>query len=157
MQNDIHPDYPFVTVTLADGTEFTTRSTMGKDYKSEVDSSNHPFYTGKKTMVDTAGRVEKFMRRYGNSQAKQAVAAQEQDAAEPLAIVPRLPVPDGPLKRNTRLFLRAPEPLETDERRFENPPFVDQYAPIPAVIGVIERVGIVRAPITPVDSNSVPF
>jgi large subunit ribosomal protein L31 len=80
MQNDIHPDYPFVTVTLADGTEFTTRSTMGSDYKSEVDSSNHPFYTGKKTMVDTAGRVEKFMRRYGKSNAKQAAASQEEEA-----------------------------------------------------------------------------
>ncbi len=85
MQNDIHPDYPFVTVTLADGTEFTTRSTMGSDYRSEVDSSNHPFYTGKKTMVDTAGRVEKFMRRYGKSQAKQAAAAQEQDVADQAA------------------------------------------------------------------------
>lgn len=82
MKPDIHPDYPFVTVTLADGTEFTTRSTMGSDYRSEVDSSNHPFYTGKKTMVDTAGRVEKFMRRYGNAQAKQAVAAQAEAEAE---------------------------------------------------------------------------
>ena len=70
MQTDLGPDYPFITVTLADGTEFTTRTTSGKDYKSEVDSSNHPFYTGKKTMVDTAGRVEKFMRRYGRSQAQ---------------------------------------------------------------------------------------
>ena len=70
MQTDIHPDYPFIQVTLADGTEFTTRSTMAKEYRSEVDSSNHPFYTGKKTMVDTAGRVEKFMRRYGKDQAK---------------------------------------------------------------------------------------
>ncbi|MEM1116840.1 MAG: 50S ribosomal protein L31 [Bacteroidota bacterium] len=83
MKADLHPDYPFINVTLADGTEFTTRSTMGADYRSEVDSSNHPFYTGKKTMVDTAGRVEKFMRRYGNDQAKQAAAAQaEDDAAE---------------------------------------------------------------------------
>lgn len=74
MKTDIHPDYHFVTVTLADGTEFTTRSTMRNDsYRSEVDSSNHPFYTGKKTMVDTAGRVEKFMRRYGNAQAKTAM------------------------------------------------------------------------------------
>ena len=80
MQTDIHPDYSFITVTLADGTEFTTRSTMGSDYKSEVDSSNHPFYTGKKTMVDTAGRVEKFMRRYGKSNAKQAAASQEEEA-----------------------------------------------------------------------------
>ena len=85
MQTDIHPDYPFIKVTLADGTEFTTRSTMGKEYRSEVDSSNHPFYTGKKTMVDTAGRVEKFMRRYGNDQAKQAVAAQEEAAADEAA------------------------------------------------------------------------
>ena len=84
MQTDLHPDYPFITVTLADGTEFTTRSTTGKDYKSEVDSSNHPFYTGKKTMVDTAGRVEKFMRRYGRSQAQTVPQDEEAtDAASP--------------------------------------------------------------------------
>ncbi len=85
MQTDIHPDYPFIQVVLADGTEFTTRSTMAKEYRSEVDSSNHPFYTGKKTMVDTAGRVEKFMRRYGTDQAQQAVAAQEEAAADDAA------------------------------------------------------------------------
>ena len=85
MKTDIHPDYPFVTVTLADGTTYQTRSTMGGEYRSEVDSSNHPFYTGKKTMVDTAGRVEKFMRRYGNDQAKQAVAAQQEAEAEAAA------------------------------------------------------------------------
>ena len=84
MQKDIHPEYSFITVTLADGTEYTTRSTMSGDYRSEVDSSNHPFYTGKKTMVDTAGRVEKFMRRYGKSNAKQAakMEAEEKAAAE---------------------------------------------------------------------------
>ena len=75
MKADLHPDYHFVTVTLADGTTYTTRSTMkAETYTSDVDSSNHPFYTGKKTMVDTAGRVEKFMRRYGNAQAKTATA-----------------------------------------------------------------------------------
>ena len=85
MKTDIHPDYPFIQVVLADGTEYTTRSTMGKEYRSEVDSSNHPFYTGKKTMVDTAGRVEKFMRRYGKAQAQTVPDAQEaepQTAAE---------------------------------------------------------------------------
>ena len=82
MQNELHPDYKFITVRLADGTEYTTRSTMEKDtYASEVDSSNHPFYTGKRTMVDTAGRVEKFRRRYGNDQAKQAVAAEAEEQA----------------------------------------------------------------------------
>jgi len=83
MKTDIHPDYTFITVKLADGTEYTTRSTMTADtYASEVDSSNHPFYTGKRTMVDTAGRVEKFMRRYGTEQAKQAAAAQAEAEAE---------------------------------------------------------------------------
>lgn len=65
MKKDIHPNYHFMSVKLADGTTFTTRSTMSTEqYNSEVDSSNHPFYTGKRTMVDTAGRVEKFRRRY---------------------------------------------------------------------------------------------
>lgn len=66
MKKGIHPDYDFLTVRLADGTEFVTRSTMGtEEYHSEVDSTNHPFYTGKQTVVDTAGRVEKFRRKYG--------------------------------------------------------------------------------------------
>lgn len=66
MKKDIHPQYKTLTVRLADGTEFETRSTMDSDtYESEVDSTNHPFYTGRRQYVDTAGRVEKFRRRYG--------------------------------------------------------------------------------------------
>jgi large subunit ribosomal protein L31 len=66
MKKDIHPDYKMITVRLADGTEFQTRSTMNAEtYASEVDSTNHPFYTGRRQYVDTAGRVEKFRRRYG--------------------------------------------------------------------------------------------
>ena len=70
MKKDIHPDYKLLTVRLADGTEFQTRSTMKSDrYVSEVDSTNHPFYTGRRQYVDTAGRVEKFRRRYGKREA----------------------------------------------------------------------------------------
>lgn len=66
MKEGIHPEYKTVKVRLADGTTFETRSTMKSDsYVSEVDSTNHPFYTGRRQYVDTAGRVEKFMRRYG--------------------------------------------------------------------------------------------
>ena len=83
MKTDLHPDYTFVSVRLADGTEYTTRSTMTADsYAAEIDSSNHPFYTGKKTMVDTAGRVERFRRRYGNTHAGTVVAAEEAAQAE---------------------------------------------------------------------------
>ena len=71
MKKDLHPDYHFVNVTLADGTTFTTRSTMkGDEYVSDVDSTNHPFYTGRRQYVDTAGRVEKFRRRYGTKDAE---------------------------------------------------------------------------------------
>ena len=86
MKTDLHPDYTFVTVRLADGTEYTTRSTMTTDtYAAEIDSSNHPFYTGKKTMVDTAGRVERFRRRYGNQHATQMQATEDAQAAEDAA------------------------------------------------------------------------
>ena len=68
MKKDIHPTYEPIEIKLADGTTFTTRSTMKSDsYSSEVDSTNHPFYTGKRQFVDTAGRVEKFNRRYGKT------------------------------------------------------------------------------------------
>jgi large subunit ribosomal protein L31 len=69
MKKDLHPDYNEVTIKLADGSEISTRSTMDTDvYESEVDSTNHPFYTGRRQFVDTAGRVEKFNRKYGLNQ-----------------------------------------------------------------------------------------
>ena len=69
MKKDIHPDYKLITVRLSDGTEFKTHSTLNADtYVSEVDSTNHPFYTGRRQYVDTAGRVEKFRRRYGKKE-----------------------------------------------------------------------------------------
>lgn len=65
MKKDLHPKYKTINVRLADGTVIQTRSTMDVDtYTSEVDRTNHPFYTGRRQYVDTAGRVEKFNRRY---------------------------------------------------------------------------------------------
>lgn len=78
MKNGIHPDYQFVVYkdTSADFA-FLTRSTAqssetikwedGKEYplvKIELSSASHPFFTGKQKLVDTAGRVEKFMKKY---------------------------------------------------------------------------------------------
>jgi len=69
MKKDLHPEYNLITVNLADGSTFETRSTLSQDeYESDVDSTNHPFYTGRRQFVDTAGRVEKFNRRYGLNQ-----------------------------------------------------------------------------------------
>ena len=73
MKKDIHPEYNVINVRLADGSTVQMRSTMASDeYVSEVDSTNHPFYTGRRQYVDTAGRVEKFNRRYGKKKPSNA-------------------------------------------------------------------------------------
>jgi large subunit ribosomal protein L31 len=69
MKKDIHPEYNKLTVRLSDGSTFETRSTLDREeLVPDVDSTNHPFYTGRRQFVDTAGRVEKFNRRYGLNQ-----------------------------------------------------------------------------------------
>jgi large subunit ribosomal protein L31 len=79
MKKDIHPNYREVVFwDLSSDFKFITRSTIetsenvtredGKTYpvyKVEVSSQSHPFYTGKNVLVDTAGRVDKFRKRYG--------------------------------------------------------------------------------------------
>lgn len=64
MKTDIHPDYTEISVTCSCGNTFKTRSTAGKDLHIEVCAQCHPFYTGKQKMLDTAGRVDKFRRKY---------------------------------------------------------------------------------------------
>lgn len=78
MKKNIHPQYKEVIfLDTSSGFKFLTRSTLstketlkwedGKSYpliKVEISSASHPFYTGKKIFVDTAGRVEKFNRKY---------------------------------------------------------------------------------------------
>ncbi len=98
MKSDIHPDYRFVVFQdMSAGTSFLTRSTIetnetvtwddGNEYplaKVEISSESHPFFTGQMKIVDTAGRVERFEKRYGRRKAKaapEAEAAPEADAA----------------------------------------------------------------------------
>ena len=64
MKADIHPAYDTVTVTCACGDTFQTRSTNKGDIHVEICSACHPFFTGKQKLVDTAGRVERFRRKY---------------------------------------------------------------------------------------------
>lgn len=66
MKPDIHPAYEKVRVTCTCGAEWETRSTRGEDIRLEICSTCHPFFTGKQRFVDTAGRVERFQRKYGN-------------------------------------------------------------------------------------------
>ncbi len=66
MRPDIHPNYHDVKVSCSCGNTFDTRSTYAKDELSiEVCSQCHPFFTGKQKMLDSAGQVEKFRKRFG--------------------------------------------------------------------------------------------
>jgi large subunit ribosomal protein L31 len=64
MKTNIHPKYEEAKVTCACGESWTTRSTK-KDIHVEICSACHPFFTGKQKLIDTAGRVERFQRKYG--------------------------------------------------------------------------------------------
>jgi large subunit ribosomal protein L31 len=63
MKPKIHPEYKEVTVVCACGETFVIRSTQ-KTLRLEICSKCHPFFTGKQKLIDTAGRVERFHRRY---------------------------------------------------------------------------------------------
>jgi large subunit ribosomal protein L31 len=65
MKAEIHPDYEEVKVRCACGAEWTTGSTMGHDIQTDICSNCHPFYTGRQKLLDAAGRVEKFNRKFG--------------------------------------------------------------------------------------------
>jgi large subunit ribosomal protein L31 len=66
MKADIHPEYKEVNVTCSCGASFKTNSTLGQEELSiEVCSKCHPFFTGKQKLVDTAGRIDKFQKKYG--------------------------------------------------------------------------------------------
>ncbi len=64
MKKDIHPTYQECTVTCGCGSTFQTRAAH-KEMRVEICSSCHPFYTGKQKFVDAAGRVDKFLKKYG--------------------------------------------------------------------------------------------
>ena len=63
MKPDIHPEYKKAVVTCVCGNTFVTRSTVG-DFKLEICSNCHPFFTGRQKLVDSAGRVERYVKKY---------------------------------------------------------------------------------------------
>ena len=92
MKAEIHPEYTTVKVVCVCGNTFETGSTMGKEIHTEICSECHPFFTGKQKLVDTAGRVERFRRKYNlevpaeeaedNKKAAAAAAAAKAASAE---------------------------------------------------------------------------
>jgi large subunit ribosomal protein L31 len=74
MKQGIHPEYQETVVTCACGHTFTTKSTQPSIHV-EICSRCHPFFTGRQKLVDTAGRVERFRRKYGEGKGKKGKTA----------------------------------------------------------------------------------
>ncbi len=90
MKAGIHPRYkPTVITCVGCGTKVETRSTKAKDFSIDVCSHCHPFYTGRQKFVDSAGRVERFQKKWasipGKKGAKVEAKAEAAAAAEPQA------------------------------------------------------------------------
>lgn len=81
MKPDLHPVYPASRISCACGNTVETKSTRGS-FTVEVCSNCHPFFTGKYKLLDTAGRVEKFRKKYAAKPAEGAAAPAEGAAAE---------------------------------------------------------------------------
>ena len=80
MKEGIHPKYEVSTVSCACGYTFKTRSTKPV-IKLEICSNCHPFFTGKQKLIDTAGRVERFQKRFAQTEGKTVVKKAEKKAA----------------------------------------------------------------------------
>jgi large subunit ribosomal protein L31 len=80
MKPGIHPNYIEVNVHCACGANWTTKSTKAQELRLEICSSCHPFFTGKAKLMDTAGRVERFNRKFGKKVEK--VATKDEPTAQ---------------------------------------------------------------------------
>ena len=81
MKEKIHPKYYETTITCACGNVIHTRSTA-KDIHVEICSACHPFFTGKQKLLDTAGRVERFRRRYRKEEKKSETGTAAEEKTE---------------------------------------------------------------------------
>lgn len=93
MKEKIHPQLHEVMVHCACGNEFTTRSTK-KELRVEVCAACHPYFTGKQKLMDTAGRVEKFNRKWAKKEVAPAAPAAPAEAA-PAAPAEAAPTTDA--------------------------------------------------------------
>lgn len=127
MREGIHPEYPPATVNCACGNTFVTRSTRG-DFQVDVCAACHPFYTGTQKLIDAAGRVDRFNKRYGDAKkvdAKAAGAAAQEKALKEAAA--------AKAEREAKKAAEPPKPKK--EKKAEAPAAEAAAAAAPAAEG----------------------
>ncbi len=118
MRKDIHPKYEEATVKCVCGNTFTTRSTV-KEISVEICSACHPFFTGTQKLVDSAGRIERFMKKYG----KDYVAAEEEPKGKAEAKPAEKPKAEKPAdpKAEAKPAEKPAEPAAKEKKAEEKP------------------------------------
>lgn len=96
MKAEIHPDYELTVMKCVCGNRWETRSTAGGTVHVDICSACHPFYTGKQKLVDTAGRVERFRKRYEKAEALKAQKTGDAPAETSAAEAPAKAAKDAP-------------------------------------------------------------
>ena len=103
MKKNIHPKYELCQVTCACGNTFTTRS-ITPAIKVEICSACHPFFTGKQRFTDTAGRVDKFMKKYAATEGK--TVERKAKAARVSKVAPKHYAKEKPVEVPTKADLK---------------------------------------------------
>jgi len=120
MKKGIHPQFQDITFTCACGATFTAGSTISKDFHTEICSNCHPFYTGKQKLIDSSGRVDKFMAKMKKAQdlkggdVKKVNKGEEEQVAEETATQeePAEEVPEAPAEETKEPVEEAKEAVE---------------------------------------------
>lgn len=99
MKAEIHPDYELTVMKCVCGNRWETRSTAGGTVHVDICSACHPFYTGKQKLVDTAGRVERFRKRYEKAEALKAQKTGDAPAETSAAEAPAKAAVEAPAKK----------------------------------------------------------
>ena len=111
MKNDLHPKYDVCEVTCACGSTFKTRS-IKPVIKVEICSQCHPFFTGKQRFTDTAGRVEKFQKKFAATEGKmvERKAKVAVKSVTPKHNAKRKVLTSAPVKKDAKAVKAAPAP-----------------------------------------------
>lgn len=88
MKTGIHPNYVQVNVSCVCGNNFKTGTTKGQDIRVEICAACHPFFTGTQKIVDTEGRVERFMKKFESANQMKAAASKRVAARDAVAPKP---------------------------------------------------------------------
>ncbi|HBA60333.1 MAG TPA: 50S ribosomal protein L31 [Elusimicrobia bacterium] len=119
MKNDLHPKYDICEVTCACGNSFKTRS-IRPVIKVEICAACHPFFTGKQRFTDTAGRVEKFQKKFAATEGKMVerkVKATAVKSVTPRHTAKRKVLSSAPLKKDDKAAKPAPKVVKAPEAK----------------------------------------